>query len=146
MSKKILILEDNKDVLSVFIMILENYGYETVGVESETEAINRYKFAFENKNPFDAVILDLVIPGGRGAFKTLQILKDTNPSVKAILTSGYTSDSMMTDFKDFGFVGILPKPFLIEDLLRTIKSVCTKNCSGNQTKEQNLVQSSANQI
>ena len=123
MPKKILILEDNKDVLSVFILILENYGYESVGVESEPEALNEYRSAFENQSPFDAVIMDLMIPGGRGTLETLGILQSINPSVKVILTSGYTTDPMMTNFRDYGFSGTLPKPFMIEDLSRLLITI-----------------------
>jgi CheY-like chemotaxis protein len=125
MLKKILILEDNKDVLSVFMMILENYGYATVGVRSEIEAIDDYKFAFENNMPFDAVILDLVVPGSLGAVETLKTLKSINPSVKALLTTGYTTDPIMTDFKDHGFAGTIPKPFLIEDIRQKLNAILT---------------------
>jgi two-component system cell cycle sensor histidine kinase/response regulator CckA len=123
MPKKILILEDNKDVLSFFLIILNNYGYKAVGVESEIKALNEYKNAFENKTPFDAVILDLEIPGSNGAAETLKTLKKINPSIKAILTSGYSADPMMTNFKDFGFIGIIPKPFLIEDLFQLLTTI-----------------------
>jgi two-component system cell cycle sensor histidine kinase/response regulator CckA len=123
MPKKILILEDNRDVLSVFILILEDIGYETVGVETETKALNEYKSALENKIPFDAVIMDLDVPESKGAAETLKILKSINPFVKVILTSGYTTDPLMTNFRDYGFNGILPKPFMIEDLSQLLEII-----------------------
>ena len=72
---------------------------------------------------FDAVILDLTIKGGMGGRETFEALKGIDPGIKAIVSSGYSGDSLMSEYRDFGFKGVLRKPYTIEELTGTIDSV-----------------------
>jgi len=66
--------------------------------------------------PFDAVILDLTIPGGMGGLKAIERLREIDPAVIAIVSSGYSDDPVLADYADYGFQGALPKPYKTFDL------------------------------
>ena len=85
------------------------------------ESILLYREASERGDPFDAVILDLTIPGGAGGRQALAEITKIDPHVKAIASSGYCNDAIMTDFKKYGFKAALPKPFCLEELSRVLR-------------------------
>ena len=82
-----------------------------------------YKESIETEKPYDAVILDLTIPGGIGGKEAIQKLLEIDPEIKAIVSSGYSDDSVLAKFQEFGFKGILPKPFDIRTLSATLYEV-----------------------
>ena len=67
--------------------------------------------------------MDLTIPGGMGGKETVKKLREIDPTAKVIAFSGYSNDPIFTDFKEFGFDGVLSKPFSIEEFMQTIESV-----------------------
>jgi len=67
--------------------------------------------------------MDLTIPGGMGGKQAIVELLGINPKVKVIVSSGYTSDSILSNYKEFGFKGFLEKPFTLDSLLLTIQRV-----------------------
>ena len=72
---------------------------------------------------FDAVILDLTVPGGIGGTQTLANLSKIDPDVKAIVSSGYYGDSIMSDYAAHGFKAVLPKPYDIKRLSQVLAMV-----------------------
>ena len=76
-----------------------------------------------NRQPFAAVILDLEMPDGRGGLYVVQRLLEIDPSVKAIVASGYSNDPVLHDFGSHGSVGAIAKPFTIESLGRVLEEV-----------------------
>jgi DNA-binding NtrC family response regulator len=72
--------------------------------------------AINSEKPFDAVILDLTVQGSMGGKDTLMRLLDIDPGVKAIVSSGYPRDPVMSEFGKFGFKGAIAKPFKIGEL------------------------------
>jgi DNA-binding NtrC family response regulator len=70
----------------------------------------------DSGKPFDVVVLDLIIPGGMGGKETIEMLKTVDPGVKAILTSGHAVDPVLTNFWEYGFFGVIRKPFVIKEL------------------------------
>ncbi len=115
-SGKILVMDDESYIRELMKDMLDLLGYETVVVENGEEAIREYKEALNSKNPFRAVIMDLTIPGGMGGKDAIRELLKIDPHVRSIVSSGYSADSIMANFGDFGFKGILQKPFKIEEV------------------------------
>lgn len=117
---KILIMDDEEDLLTVTGESLSVLGYEVTLARHGSEAIAQYLHALHNEHPFDLVILDLTIPGGMGGKQTIRELLHKDPQVKAIVASGYSNDPVMANYKDYGFKAAVQKPFTIEALSRVV--------------------------
>jgi len=120
---KILVMDDQEMVRKTAMSILRQLGYEVDGAINGTEAIEKYRSAMENSEPYDAVILDLTVPGGSGGLETIRELLKIDPKVTAIVSSGYATASVMADYSTFGFSGVMMKPYSISqvsDLMRNI--------------------------
>ncbi|MDM8550966.1 PAS domain-containing protein [Desulfobacterales bacterium HSG2] len=122
---KILVMDDEGPILKMVGRILSEMGYEPYYAEDGKQTLEIYQSALETENPFDMVILDLTIPGGMGGQETLKRLLQMDPDVKAIVSSGYSNDPVMSDYKDHGFCGVIPKPYsqdLVAEVLNKIFS------------------------
>ncbi len=108
---RILVMDDEAIVRKTLGKILEKLGYEPEFAEEGAEAIEMYKTAEASGKPYEAVILDLTVPGGMGGKDTMKKLLELESGVKAIVSSGYSDDSLLANFQEYGFRGILPKPF-----------------------------------
>ncbi|MBP7736570.1 MAG: PAS domain S-box protein [Spirochaetes bacterium] len=118
-----LIMDDDEMVLEVGRRILGRLGFETVGASDGKNAIDLYIKAKASGSPFDFVIMDLTVPGGMGGKDAIKLLRDFDPAVKAIVSSGYSIDPVMADFRSFGFSGVVAKPYAIDDLKEVIQSI-----------------------
>ena len=120
---RILVMDDDDMVRNLTVQKLIRYGYESVGVSSGEEALSRFQAAIDSGKPFDVVILDLIVRGGMGGREAIEALRDIDPDVKAILTSGHAADPVLTNFWEYGFSGVVRKPFVIKELDITIRQV-----------------------
>ena len=82
-----------------------------------------YKKAKESGNPFDIVIMDLTVPGGMGGKEAIKRLLEIDPGVRAIVSSGYSNDPVMSNFKRYGFKGVVAKPYKMKDLAEVLRRV-----------------------
>ena len=113
---RVLIMDDEEMIRELVCQLLSRIGYEVDAAIDGAEAIELYRKAKESDNPFDAVIMDLTIPGGMGGKEAIQELTETDPEIKAIVSSGYSSDPIMSEFKEYGFAAAIAKPYRIEQL------------------------------
>lgn len=114
-SGRILIMDDEEDIRDITSRILKRLGYESAVAADGVEAIRMYKEAKESGHPFNAVIMDLTIPGGMGGKEAIKTLLEYDPHAKVIVASGYSNDPIMSDFKKFGFSGYIVKPYDLEE-------------------------------
>uniref|UniRef100_A0A831U0W5 Response regulator transcription factor n=1 Tax=Geobacter metallireducens TaxID=28232 RepID=A0A831U0W5_GEOME len=114
--KTILVIDDDDDVLFLIGYALKHLGIETECTTTGTEGLERYRQKIEERRPFAAVIADLSLPGNLGARELIVPLLSLNPSAKVFVTSGYSDDPALTNFKALGFTGALPKPITVEML------------------------------
>ncbi len=117
---RILIMDDQELILEIVRKMLKSMGYETTIATDGAQVIEIYKEAYQSGKPFDLVILDLTVPGGMGGARTIPGLLKIDPDVKAVVSSGYSNDSIMACYEDYGFCGVIPKPFTktqLSDLL-----------------------------
>ncbi len=91
------------------------------------EAIEKYRDALQSGRPFDAVILDLTIPGGMGGGEAIKQLKEIDPAIAAIVASGYSDDPIMKDYSDYGFKGVISKPYRIKVLRAVLNEALNEN-------------------
>ena len=103
------------------------FGYDPDFAKDGTEAIEQYKGAIESGRPFDAVILDLTIKEGMGGIDTIKKLMEMDPQVRAIVSSGYSNDPAMKDYRAYGFIGALPKPYTVKDLSDMLNQILGKS-------------------
>jgi PAS domain S-box-containing protein len=120
---KVLVMDDDEAVRNVVLRLLKGYGYDAYCVSSGSETVEAYTHALKAAEPFDVVIMDLTIPGGMGGKEVAKILSGIDPNVKAIVSSGYSNDPIMANFRDYGFKGVIVKPFNIEDFVKIVESV-----------------------
>ncbi len=122
-SGRILVMDDEEVLRDVAAEMLIQAGYKAVLASDGDEALALYKKAKEEGVPFDAVILDLTIPGGMGGKTTIKKLLAFDPEIKAIVSSGYVNNPVMVHFKKHGFLHRLPKPYEAEELSRVLHKV-----------------------
>jgi len=113
---KILLMDDEPLLRDIASKMLAKLGYEIACAKDGEEAIGLYKNAKELGQPFDAVVMDLTIPGGMGGKDAITKLLEIDPEAKAVVSSGYSADPVMANFRDYGFSGVIPKPFNHKDL------------------------------
>ncbi|UCB42115.1 MAG: response regulator [Dehalococcoidales bacterium] len=102
---------------------LTDVGYEVLLVVDGEETIEQYTKAREAGCPFDAVILDLTVPGGMGGGEAIRKLLEIDPDAKVIASSGYSTDPVIADNKKHGFSGVVIKPYRVSELRGTLHNV-----------------------
>ena len=115
-NKHILVMDDEEMVRSVMSSLIKALGCSADCVSNGVEAIKKYRKALKDQKPYDLVFMDLTIPGGMGGKETMEKLIALDPDVKAVVTSGYSSDPVMAHFTDYGFRGCMVKPFSLDSL------------------------------
>jgi PAS domain S-box-containing protein len=120
---RILIMDDDEIVRESSRRVLEELGYEVVLACDGAEAIDVYQKAKKTGIPFDAVIMDLTVPGGLGGKETIRRMLEIDPGAKVIVSSGYSNDPVLAEYRDHGFKGVVTKPYRIKDLSDTVYSV-----------------------
>jgi len=113
---KILFMDDEDIVLEVTKELLLGIGYTVELAKDGEEAIKRYKKALQSGQSFDVVILDLIVRDGLGGLETLRELQKIDPEVKAVVSSGYSTDPVIANYKEYGFVNSIAKPYKAEEL------------------------------
>ena len=122
---RVLVMDDEEIVRKVVGEMLNHLGYEVCFADEGSGAVDTYLRAREAGEPFDAVILDLTIPGGMGGKETIAKLREMDPDVKAVVSSGYASDSIMSNYREYGFRDVIAKPYKVQDLGRVLHQVIT---------------------
>jgi PAS domain S-box-containing protein len=121
--KKILIMDDEELVRNAGKKLITLMGYDVETCSDGNEALRLYESAIADLCPFDAVILDLTIPGGMGGKETMAKLLDVDPDVKGILSSGYSPDDILETSRESGFMDCIAKPYSMDDLKQTLLAV-----------------------
>jgi CheY-like chemotaxis protein len=119
----ILIMDDEVVIRSVAEKLLTHMGYKVKAVENGGQVIDEYTKALLSGNKYDLVILDLTIPAGMGGKETVKKLLQIDPDVAAIVSSGYSNDPIMAKFSEYGFKGVITKPYSINEFHNAIQSV-----------------------
>lgn len=117
---RILFMDDNQLLAVSVRKSLISLGYSVELAQNGDEAISLYTHARQSETPFDVVIMDLTIQGGKGGLETIKILKGIDPNIKTILSSGFSKDHLRSKYPEYGFSSILPKPYSMSSLSQTI--------------------------
>jgi two-component system cell cycle sensor histidine kinase/response regulator CckA len=120
---RILIIDDEEAIRALVEFTLERLGYQVTQAESALEGVEIYRQKLEAGERFDAVILDLTLPGGMGGKEALKKLIEIDPTVNAIVSSGYAMDATMSRYQDYGFRGVIAKPYEAAELGKIVHEV-----------------------
>ncbi|MBI5903848.1 MAG: PAS domain S-box protein [Deltaproteobacteria bacterium] len=127
-SGRVLVMDDDEMVRDVAREMLEVLGYDYSFARDGAEAIGLFKKAIETGSPFDAVILDLTVEDGMGGADAVKKLIRIDPGVKAIVSSGYSRDPIMSDYRRHGFCAVMYKPYRLAEFSRAVKDAISGKC------------------
>jgi signal transduction histidine kinase/ActR/RegA family two-component response regulator len=124
---RILFMDDDAAVRTLARDMLQHLGYSIVLASNGLEAVTIYKKFMEENSPFDAVILDLAVPGGMGGSEAGKKILAIDPDARILVSSGYSNDSVLANSEKYGFSGIIPKPYKIGELGRKLQEILKKS-------------------
>ncbi len=120
---RVLLMEEEPSIRNLIEKMLVPKGFDVVCANEGAEAIELYRDAKALQRPFDVVILDLTVTFGMGAKETIRHLKEIDPDVKGIVSSGYYFDDVIVNYSKHGFKGAITKPFSIKKLVATVNEM-----------------------
>ncbi len=120
---RVLFMDDEEPIRAMTRSLLERLGLEVALAHDGEEAVRQFAAARATGQPFDVVIVDLTVPGGKGGAMAMTDILQIDPAARGIVSSGYSSDPIMADFAAHGFRGSVPKPYKVADFARTLREV-----------------------
>lgn len=123
---RILVMDDEEVVRDSVGALLDTLGQEVEFAADGAAAVQCYRTALSAGSPFDVVLLDATVRGGMGGEETIRVLKEIDPSVVAVVSSGYSDNALLSSYTQHGFRAFLPKPFSLENLQTVLGSLMGK--------------------
>ena len=120
---KILVMDDEEMIRDIVSAMLESLGYHADLALNGEEAVEKFVRANSAGEGYIAVILDLTVPQGMGGRETVKNILQINPAARVLVSSGYSGGSILENYRDYGFAGILSKPFRLEELAEELARV-----------------------
>ena len=120
---RLLVMDDEPIVARALSRILTSLGYYCETSPEGAQALELCASAQRLGKNFDVVIMDLTIPGGMGGLEMAKQLKGLDPTCKAIVSSGYSNNPIMSEYTKYGFSGVLCKPYTIEDVSEVVSRI-----------------------
>lgn len=120
---RILVMDDDDTILQVVTDIMDSIGFETVAAKDGQEAIEHFTRARAEGRGFDVIIMDITIPGGMGGREAIARIREIDPQVRAIVSSGYANTPILAACKEFGFAAALTKPYDVTGICSVLKQV-----------------------
>ncbi len=129
MTGRVLFMDDDEIIRAMATKLLRRFGLDVVCAADGAEMVEKYRAASGEGRPFAIVVMDLTVPGGMGGLPALGKLKEFDPKVKAIVSSGYSSDPVLANYREHGFCAVISKPYDIHDFSRVLREALagTKN-------------------
>ena len=123
-SYHILVMDDEPSVRGLLNKFLQTCGYHVTVASEGMEAYELYKTALESDRPVDAIIMDLLVNDGLGGLDSFRLIRQANPEAVGIVSSAYSDDNAMSEYKKHGFSAVLAKPYQLLDLKRILEELC----------------------
>ena len=123
-SYHILLMDDEPSIRGLLNKFLQTCGYHVTVASEGMEAYELYKTALESDRPVDAIIMDLLVNDGLGGLDSFRLIRQANPEAVGIVSSAYSDDNAMSEYKKHGFSAVLAKPYQLLDLKRILEELC----------------------
>ncbi len=123
---RVLVMDDEVPILELTARLLGARGYDVETATDGNQAVEQYRAAFEAGCRFDAVILDLTVPEKMGGYDAFQAMLKFDPGVRAVVSSGYSHEPVVLNYKDYGIAGVAPKPYRTSELLGAVEQALQK--------------------
>ena len=120
---RVLVMDDEEMIRDMAMLLIQGLGYQVDVAEDGSQALSMYRAGLQGNNPYDVVILDLLIPGGMGGEETMQHLLALDPQAKVIVCSGDPTQQIVGRYHEYGFQGTLSKPYTMNNLSHLLKEV-----------------------
>jgi len=137
-SGRILVMDDEEALRKLLVKILERLGYEVETAQEGSEAIELYQKAKDAGRRFDAVLVDLTIPGGMGGKEVAARLREVDDSVVLIVSSGYSQTPIMSEFRRYGFGDMISKPWTPLQLSEVLRRCARTPVQDNRSLDREL--------
>jgi len=118
---RILVMDDEDFIRDISILMLSEMGFDVDTAKDGNEAISLYQASMETGRPYDAIIMDLTVPGGMGGKETIEELAAMDKNVNAIVSSGYSTDPVMSNYHAYGFKGAIKKPYMMQEMSEALE-------------------------
>lgn len=115
-SGKVLLMDDDEMIRMVGEELLGSFGFDVVSAAEGESAVELFRQEIESGGSFKFVVLDLTIKGGAGGLETFQLMRNIDPGIRGIVSSGYSHDPVMSNYMDYGFTAVLKKPYNFDEL------------------------------
>ena len=129
---RVLVMDDDDLVQGLAVRMLERLGYQAEVARNGEEALALYQASLEASDGYLAVVMDLTVTDGMGGSETIKQLLTLDPGARAIVSSGYSQDPIMSEYDRYGFVGVIAKPYNIQSLSQVLHDVITAESQRSQ--------------
>ncbi|MEM6883940.1 MAG: ATP-binding protein [Verrucomicrobiota bacterium] len=124
--KRLLIIDDDKTVRTTVQRMAELLHIELDQAEGSDDGISQYRNSMLLGRKYDIVIIDLTMPDDMSGIEVFRRLKEMDAGIRAIVSSGYSQDPIMSEYKKYGFSAVLPKPYTIEELVKVLRKLTSE--------------------
>ncbi len=125
--KRVLLMDDDEFIRDVVSDQISFLGYEIELAEDGREAIELYKKRKEEGKSFDLIIMDLTIKGGMGGEEAIAEIRKLDKDLPVVVSTGYSDDDIVRNYKSYGFSGVLTKPFKMDELKKLIEELTERD-------------------
>jgi signal transduction histidine kinase/ActR/RegA family two-component response regulator len=122
-TERLLVMDDDPSLRILSQAVLGHLGYDVQIAADGAEAIALYLEANVEGRCFDAVLLDLTVPGGMGGVEAAIKLRALDPTAKLIVSSGYSDAPVMSHFSEYGFDAVIEKPWTVQAMSEVLRTV-----------------------
>jgi PAS domain S-box-containing protein len=127
---RVLVMDDEAAVLRLAERALRDAGYATKVVSNGSDAVEVYRMLFADGQRFDAAVLDLTVRGGMGGKEAAEHILAIDPAARLMVSSGYSEDSVMAEYRRHGFSAVLPKPYTAQQLCEAVQGMIAGHPDG----------------
>lgn len=117
----VLLMDDDDIVRETAMNMLLRLGLDVLVAKEGGETLEIYGRHMNSAAPVDLVILDLTVPGGMNGIETIERLRQMDPCVRALVSSGYSNDQIMANYSEYGFIDIITKPYRMKDIQEVLR-------------------------